>query len=370
MESKQEKRKQSLLADIRDLCLSGGISEQEYRGVRNIIDRKNRETLFLASVLCSIMFSALLFSAQFSSTIGDARMYYLAMTCICLVLAVLSATIVKKHTEYVIWFWYVLYICFGMYAVLLNTYMRPTISATTLCAFLVAGPLLIIDRPLRVTMYMTLLSVVFMVLAQPCKSAYLAFADSINVVCCLFIGSAIYMRIVRIKLRDIIQAQILQLERDTDRLTGLYNKAGMERRIREYLSDGHACGTLVMMDIDRFKYINDTYGHAFGDTVIRQAGECIARSDTVCAGRFGGDEFVVLLEECGDSTVMFIENMIADMKEQIQYPMEDFCFQISVGAAGFRSNLISYNHLFQIADHTMYQAKQAGRNCLKYTEIR
>lgn len=58
------------------------------------------------------------------------------------------------------------------------------------------------------------------------------------------------MRIVRIKLRDIMQAQILQLEHDTDRLSDLYNKAGMERRIREYLSAGHA----------------------FGDTVIRQAG--------------------------------------------------------------------------------------------------
>lgn len=366
----REKQKLTVPEKIRDLFLSGGVSEAQYQKIRNVIDQKNRETLFLASVLCTIMFSALLFASLYSKVIGDAQMYYLVMTAICLLLAVLSPTVVKKQPACVIWLWYVLYACFGMYAVLLNTAMRPSISATTLCAFLVAGPLLIIDRPIRVTLFMTLLSVVFMFLAQESKTAYLAFADSVNVLCCLFIGSAVYMRIVRIKLRDIIQAEILQVERDTDRLTGLLNKAALERNISGYLSTPQASGTLVIMDIDDFKYINDTYGHAFGDTVIRQEGECIAKLNTVFAGRFGGDEFVFLLRETGDTAVTVIEKLMSDMKEHIQYPMADFHFHVSAGAACFDNGSIGYDHLFQLADHTMYKAKQAGKNRLEYTEIR
>lgn len=98
-------------------------------------------------------------------------------------------------------------------------------------------------------------------------------------------GAAIYTRIVRIKLRDIIQTRFLEKERDTDKLTGLLNKAAIERIIRERLLEPDVRGTLVILDIDDFKHINDAFGHAFGDVVLRLAGECIQEETPVLCGR-------------------------------------------------------------------------------------
>ena len=363
------KTKEEYITIFSDLVLRGGITRKEYKEIRLVIDQKNRETLFLASVMCALMFAGLLVACLYSPVIKDAAVYYFIMTVACVCLAVLSATTVRKHLRLVLWLWYVMYAFFGGYAVLLNTVMRPNISATTLCAFLVAGPLLIIDRPVRVTAYMAGLSVVFIVLAQNSKTEYLAFADSVNVVCCVFIGATIYTRIVRIKLRDIIQARLLEKERDTDKLTNLLNKAAIERRIRERLLEPDVRGTLVILDIDDFKNINDTFGHAFGDVVLRLTAECIQEETSALCGRFGGDEFLLLLPETGDALVEKMERLIKRLKEKIRYPAEGLSFGICTGTASVPNDAGDYETLFQKADAALYVAKRAGKNCwFSYSE--
>lgn len=345
-----------------DLFLRGGISEKEFKEILPTIDKKNRETLRLASILCAVMFTGLLVACLYSQTIKDAAAYYCTMAVSCICLAVLSATTVRKHPRLALWLWYVLYAFFGAYAVLLNTVMRPNISATTLCAFLVVGPLLIIDRPIRVTVFMTGLSAVFVALAHVCKTAYLAFADSVNVVCCVFFGIAIYIWIVRIKLRDIIQTRLLEKERDTDKLTNLLNKAAIERSIREKLLMPGARGTLVILDIDNFKQINDMFGHAFGDVVLRLVAECIREESSVLCGRFGGDEFLLFLPETGDALAEKMERLLKRLKEYIQFPVADSCFCVSVGTASVPNDEKDYKKLFQMADEALYAAKRAGKN--------
>lgn len=349
------------LSRLGDLFLRGGISKTKYEEILPEVNRKNRETLFLASILCAVMFTGLLIGCLYSSMIQIAAAYYCIMSVACVCLAVLSATTVKKHPRLALWLWYVLYVCFGTYAVLLNTVLRSDISSTTLCAFLVAGPLLIIDRPIRVTVYMIGVSAVFIVLAQRFKTAYLAFADSVNVVCCGFIGIAIYMRIVPVKLRDIIQTRLLEKERDTDKLTNLLNKAAIERQIRERLREPSVQGTLVVLDIDNFKQINDTFGHAFGDVVLRLAAECIRKEFSALCGRFGGDEFLLFLPETADACAEKMESLFKRLKESIQLP-DKGTFCVSAGTASVPSDAKDYETLFQIADEALYAAKRAGKN--------
>ena len=345
-----------------DIILRGGISGKEYKEILPEIDRKNREMLFLASIICGIIFTGLLIASFYSQLIKDAVIYYSFMAAACVCLAVLSATTVRKHPRLVLWLWYALYDFFGSYAVLLNTAIRPSISATTLCAFLVAGPLLIIDRPIRVAAYMTGLSAVFIVLAYNCKAPYVAFADSVNVVCCLFICIAIYTLIVHIKLRDIIQTRLLEKERDTDKLTGLLNKAAIERCIREKLQENGVHGTLVILDIDNFKQINDTFGHAFGDVVLRLVGECILKDDSSLSGRFGGDECLLFVPETGDELAEKMERMISSLKTCIKLPAADHFLSVSLGTASVPEDEKDYVRLFQMADQALYAAKRAGKN--------
>lgn len=103
------------------------------------------------------------------------------------------------------------------------------------------------------------------------------------------------------RMRD--QAQtITDLERQaiTDPLTGLFNRRGIDRALTSALSAARRYGeqgVLLSLDLDGFKFVNDSYGHAAGDTVLRQVARTLAENirDTDSVGRVGGDEFVVLL---------------------------------------------------------------------------
>ena len=347
-----------------DTFLYGGIEKEEYQSIEAVICRKNRETLTLASVMCGVMFASLTVASFFSDTIMDAQLYYGIMTAACAALFVLSFTAARLRPRMVLPMWYLLYLFFGTYAVLLNTAIRPQLSATTLCAFLVAAPLLIIDRPWRVTAFMVALSAIFVVCAYQFKTRYLAFADSVNVCCCLFIGAAIYTRLVRGKLREILQARLLERQRDTDKLTGLLNKAAVERQIRALLHMPRQQGTLVVMDIDNFKHVNDTYGHAFGDIVLRRTANCIRAvfPEKALCGRFGGDEFLLFLPGPDDAVAEQMDRMVELLKREVEYPGPQDNFSISAGTAAAPRDGQSYLTLFQKADQALYVAKRAGKN--------
>ena len=348
-----------------DTFLYGGIKKEEYQSIETVFCRKNRETLTLASVMCGVMFAALTVASFFSDTIMDAQIYYGIMTASCAALFILSLTVAKLRPRMVLPMWYLLYLFFGTYAVLLNTVIRPQLSATTLCAFLVAAPLLIIDRPWRVTAFMVALSAIFVVCAYQFKTRYLAFADSVNVCCCLFIGAAIYTRLVRVKLREILQARLLERQRDTDKLTGLLNKAAVEQHICGLLSLPRQQGTLVIIDIDNFKHINDTYGHAFGDVVLRRTADCIRAvfpGNNLC-GRFGGDEFLLFLPGQVDDVAGQMDRMVELLKKEIEYPTSQDSFGVSAGTAMAPRDGQNYLTLFQKADKALYTAKRAGKNC-------
>lgn len=354
-----------------DRFLYGGVKKEEYQSIEPVVCQKNRETLTLASVMCGLMFAALTVASFFSDAIMDAQIYYGIMTAACAALIVLSLTAARLRPRMVLPMWYLLYLFFGTYAVLLNTAIRPQLSATTLCAFLVAAPLLIIDRPWRVTAFFVVLSAIFVGCAYQFKTNYLAFADSVNVCCCLFIGAAIYTRLVRVKLREILQARLLERQRDLDKLTGLLNKAAVERQICAFLSLPHQQGTLVIIDIDNFKHINDTYGHAFGDVVLRRTADCLRSvfpEENIC-GRFGGDEFLLFLPGQGDDLPGQMDRMIELLKKEIEYPSPQDTFSISAGTAMTPQNGKTYLELFQRADEALYTAKRAGKNgWVSYTE--
>ncbi len=154
-----------------------------------------------------------------------------------------------------------------------------------------------------------------------------------------------------------------------DSLTGLSNRRALDKRLEEILVDP-ACTTLSMLvaDIDNFKSINDTYGHAIGDVVIRNVADILRRTvrGDDMAARFGGEEFVVLLPNTPLAGALKVAETIRSRIEQLRlvrkhdnFHLEPFT--ISVGAAMLRTNESAEN-LFDRADALMYQAKREGRN--------
>lgn len=163
-----------------------------------------------------------------------------------------------------------------------------------------------------------------------------------------------------------------------DVLTQLPNKTLFINRLKqmqELYTANHQYGALLFIDLDHFKTLNDTLGHAIGDTLLKQSAkrliECVRDGDTVA--RLGGDEFVILLANVGKD-----EKYAATVSEQIAkkilsslnqpYLLDGITYQstASMGITLFHGDSISCDELMKQADLAMYQSKEMGRNSLSF----
>lgn len=156
----------------------------------------------------------------------------------------------------------------------------------------------------------------------------------------------------------------------TDFLTGLCNRRHFFDTGREWLNRAHkdASGlTVAMLDIDHFKKINDTYGHDAGDVVLAQLArilkEEVAGPDL--AARLGGEEFAVMLRSAeGDNARARLERLRGRI-EQTEFRSADNTIPVTTSIGACQTLARSLDEMLQEADRRLYEAKQAGRNCLR-----
>jgi len=154
-----------------------------------------------------------------------------------------------------------------------------------------------------------------------------------------------------------------------DRATGLLNKVGLQRKtqdlIRQATQDGKPLAFAVI-DIDKFKTINDTWGHHFGDIVIKRLCLCLAphMRERDLLSRFGGEEFVAVFWDCTLPAAWQRLDAMRQAFRAIAFQVgraETRCFSFSGGLAAFPEQR-SENELFLRADAMLYTAKESGRN--------
>jgi len=158
-----------------------------------------------------------------------------------------------------------------------------------------------------------------------------------------------------------------------DRLTGLFNRYALEARLNQALSHARRDGrrsALMFIDLDRFKSVNDTLGHASGDellkTVAERLGNSIRETDTLA--RQGGDEFILALDDIKDINAVstMAQKMIDLIAEPIHLGGLDLKISASVGISLFPDDGLDLNELMKNADVAMYQAKAAGRGNFRF----
>jgi diguanylate cyclase (GGDEF)-like protein len=157
-----------------------------------------------------------------------------------------------------------------------------------------------------------------------------------------------------------------------DPLTGLPDRRVIEDRLLHSLlriqRSGDRTGVLFI-DLDRFKEVNDHYGHAAGDSVVKSVASRLAGSvrsaDTV--GRLGGDEFIVLLESVADidAARAVAEQLVATIAEPLLLGGSDSRLSASIGVAVAPDHATDAQDLLAAADHAMYAAKRAGGDCVQ-----
>lgn len=156
-----------------------------------------------------------------------------------------------------------------------------------------------------------------------------------------------------------------------DELTGILNRREFERRLNELLAKAqidaeHEEHAVMYLDLDRFKIINDTCGHAAGDELIRQVSHMLKQKlrDGDMVGRLGGDEFGIVLAHCGRPDACRLADVLRQCVADIRFIWGNrtFAIGVSVGLVVLSSGMVSLKEVMTAADAACYMAKEKGRN--------
>ncbi|MDD3765096.1 MAG: GGDEF domain-containing protein [Nevskiales bacterium] len=192
-----------------------------------------------------------------------------------------------------------------------------------------------------------------------------------------FCGACFVILTARLSIQTAIglrRVSLLEQQTITDPLTGLYNRRYLDRRLEEELSRARRYGaplTVLMVDIDHFKRVNDEHGHPAGDLALSYLGKLllqIVRQSDIAA-RYGGEEFMVIAPQTPMATAAVLAERIRQQVESHKLIItsqhgerSEIRLTVSIGVAGASQATTTVEELVADADAALYQAKQSGRN--------
>ncbi len=191
-----------------------------------------------------------------------------------------------------------------------------------------------------------------------------------------FIGTGLGVGFLQRIRRTLVQERALSKRAQVDPLTGAYTRATFEERLSELLEQAKASEetlALLFVDLDRFKFVNDTYGHDIGDKLLREVGRIIRQNvrghDLV--GRVGGDEFTVALVNVKDerAAAAVARSLVRELNAPIQIDNRELQVSASIGIGLFPRDGHDPESLLQSADAAMYQVKERGKNAYVFSTV-
>jgi len=173
------------------------------------------------------------------------------------------------------------------------------------------------------------------------------------------------------ELEEKVQERTAQLEKIsiTDRLTGLYNRHKIDSVLENELKRSKRSGSsfsLILIDIDDFKFVNDTYGHQMGDKVLIEIANLLLKNTRVTdtTGRWGGEEFLIITVETQLEVALFLAESIRSKIESYLFPKID-SVTISVGVSSYEQGS-TISNMISKADAALYVSKENGKNQVQY----
>lgn len=200
-------------------------------------------------------------------------------------------------------------------------------------------------------------SLTYLVFSWYLKGSELFFLDFVAIFIAVMIACLAVFTMTMYMVQNYDTNLALEKMCDMDQMTGVNNKQTFQFRVESYMKDPSPKGyAMAICDIDKFKSVNDTYGHRSGDRLLKIFSEKLHHletlNDKVIIGRFGGDEFVMFFKEYDD------ENMIRrQLKSLCIIQTSNYFVTASIGIAFSPTPSTSFEQLFDSADHYLYQAK-------------
>ena len=151
-----------------------------------------------------------------------------------------------------------------------------------------------------------------------------------------------------------------------DNLTDLYNRDVIVEYVGKLISENKKFA-LIIIDLDNFKYINDGFGHLFGDHVLKQYADALRKifKERGVLGRYGGDEFFGVLEDVEeyDDLWRFLHEILGTPNLLEDKKLRDMGLTCTIGSSRFPKDATKIDDLFELADKALYRGKMKGRNC-------
>ena len=167
---------------------------------------------------------------------------------------------------------------------------------------------------------------------------------------------------------------LAELRAGTDSLTGLPNQRASHETLQRMMAQSDRSGqpvSLLLLDLDHFKEVNDIFGHQAGDNVLAAVGvtlRSLIREADFC-GRFGGEEFIALLTDTDLADAGLVAEKLRAGIEAIQVPTVKHDITISIGVATSPDHGVDVEVFLRLADRALYAAKEAGRNRVELAPV-
>ena len=345
---------------IRDYFFYCGIEKDEYNKLKKDAYVSNFMIWRILHFLMVFIFGALFATSCMGNLLKQNQLFYLG-SLIYSVIALSLFFVLKKDSvlaQFLIYLSITVLFLFGCFI----TQNKPNVPAATFFVLLLITPMFMIDKPFFMALELTAASTLFSIWMYNVKPHEIWMMDFVNAVTFTVIG--IFLNIIAnsVRIKEFILTREINIQKDLDELTGLRNKGALTREINEFLADPLTDkGIMFMLDIDRFKAINDTYGHDIGDRVIAQLGNFIGKNfvNNEITGRFGGDEFIVFIRNNDnlDAVNNIAEEIIAGASENVVLPKPEEKISVSIGVAIYKGVEKSYSEIFKKADVALYIAK-------------
>ena len=204
----------------------------------------------------------------------------------------------------------------------------------------------------------------------------LALCITIILLIFIMISTFIYI-IVKMEFKNLKMTKSTLLEKSQkDFLTGLYNREACEQLVTEYLSTKNSSTycAFVIIDIDHFKEINDSFGHKIGDDLLKEFSKILKESfsnqDIIC--RLGGDEFVVFMKDINEENLQIVNEKLQQistlMDKEVRYNGFSKKISLSIGSI-ITKRSIEFNNMYKQSDKLLYDVKRNGRNGFKIKNL-
>lgn len=350
-----------ILKKIRNYFCYCGIEKDLYRKIKKDAYVSNFQVWRILHILMDLAFALLFIFSLINDLADENRWFYLGALLYSLAATIPFFAVKKKDSIFMQLLIYLSISVLFLFACFITS-NKPSIPGITFIVFLIMTPMFMIDKPYFMSLELIVATTVYAIWMHEVKDPEIFKMELANVIIFTLVGIFVHILANSIRIKEFVLIREINIQKDTDELTGLKNKAALTREIGSFVeSSADNKGLFFVLDINFFKAINDKYGHDEGDIILNNLGKYFKEKfvNDEIVGRFGGDEFIIFIKNNDDAEFakQLALEIYKEVEETIKLPDPNEKITVSIGIAIYQGEEKHYSDIFKKADIALYKTK-------------